>query len=315
MTAIPSAGSSAVDRSVGRYRRLLWLYPASFRNEFGDDLVQTYRDLLLYNKDGSGVWWRTARDLIASATRERAAVLTPKSWLGVLGIVVLALLGLFVGGTGGVLLIPAAVLIALPVFGLSRLWHAWTIRRTTGGAIVREVLLGVGCIAPAAAFLVYFGEAAGYWVFIAVSGTLITAAVVGILWAIVSLMRRPEPGTRRPWARAALFAVPSIAILGFIIGASLNSYLRTIGPAGDHSVENASPDSRALWAAAGGGDLEQVTRITSSTCADPWVRYTADQHGNRENARGHAIISGHPDIEQLLDDYMDKWFDRCGQPE
>jgi hypothetical protein len=158
-------------------------------------------------------------------------------------------------------------------------------------------------------------EGAGYWVFMAVSGALIVSAAAGILWAAISVIRRPAPDSRRPWARAALVVVPSIAILGFIIGASVNSYLRTIGPAGDHSVENASAESRALWIAAGIGDVDSVVRITTDTCADPWVRYTADEHGNTENARGHAIVSGHREVERVLDEYMDGWFDSCGQPE
>jgi hypothetical protein len=142
---------------------------------------------------------------------------------------------------------------------------------------------------------------------------LIMSAAVGIVWAAVALFRRPAAGTRRPWGRAALAAVPSIAVLAFIIGASVNSYLRTIGPAGDHSVENASAESRELWAAAGNGHLSEVERITADTCADPWVRYVADEHGNRENARGHAIVNGHPQVEEHLDRYMDEWFDRCGE--
>jgi hypothetical protein len=317
VTTIPSATNGAIDQSVQRYRRMLWLYPADFRDEYGDDLVQAYRDLILFSADGRGVWWRTTRDLLTSATRERASALSPKSpktWIGLAGIVALVLVSVLVGGTGGVLFIPAAVLVGLPVFGISRFWHAWTIRRTTGGAVLKDILFGLACLLPAAALLAFFGEDAGYWVFIAVAGTAILGAAAGIVWAAISLIRKPQPGTRRPWLLAALFAVPSVAVLAFIIGASVNSYLRTIGPSGDHSVENAAPESRALWTAAGSGNLHQVTRITSSTCADPWVRYTADQHGNRENARGHAIVNSHPDIEQLLDDYMDKWFGRCGQP-
>jgi hypothetical protein len=61
----------AIERRVDRYRRLLALYPKAFRAEFGDDLVQGYRDLLVFSADHRGVWWRTARDLIVSAARER----------------------------------------------------------------------------------------------------------------------------------------------------------------------------------------------------------------------------------------------------
>lgn len=318
MTALPSTTDPTVERSVQRYRRLLWLYPTSFREEYGDDLIQTYRDLLLFSADGRSVWWRTTRDLIGSVTRERAALFSPKRrpswWIAVAGVLAFAFVVLVIGGTQ-LLLVPAAVLVALPLLGLSRFWHAWTIRRATGGPIIRDILLGLACIAPAAVFLAVLGEEAGYWVFIAVSGTLIASAAAGILWAAIALIRRPPPETQRPWLRATLVVIPSLAVLGFIIGASVNSYLRTIGPAGDHTVENASADTRELWVAAGDGDLEETVRITSSTCADPWVRYTADRHRNHENARGHAILKGHPEIERHLDNYMDDWFQRCGQPD
>ncbi len=316
MTAVPKASNSGLERSVQRYRRLLWLYPASFRDEYGEDLVQAHRDMLLHSADARGLCWRTARDLVGSSVRERAAVLSPRNrpsaWL-VAAIVLAALLGLLVVGGSQILLLPAVVFLGLPVFGVSRFWNAFSVRRSTGGPIMGDILLGVACILPAAVFFAIFGEDAGYWLFIAISGTLIISAAVGIVWAAVALLRRPAAGTRRPWGRAALAAVPSIAVLAFIIGASVNSYLRTIGPAGDHSVENASAESRELWAAAGNGYLSEVERITADTCADPWVRYVADEHGNRENARGHAIVNGHPQVEEHLDRYMDEWFDRCGE--
>ena len=104
-------------------------------------------------------------------------------------------------------------------------------------------------------------------------------------------------------------------VLGFIVGASVNSYLRTIGAAGNHSVENASAGTRALWVAAGKGNLAETVSITSSTCAEPMVPIHGRSTRKPRERQGHAIVEGHPEIEQHLDYYMDDWFQRCGQPD
>lgn len=315
MAAIPSETDDDVERSVQRYRRLLVLYPSSLREEFGEDMAQSYRDLVLFSTDGRGVWWRTTRDLVVSAARERAAMFSKErrpSYRLIIAIAVITAAVILIGGMP-LPLLPAVTLVALPLYGFSRFWCAWTVRRTTGGTITRQLVLGVVSMAPAAVFLAVFPDA-GYWVFMAVSGTLIVSAALGIIWAVVTLIRRPQPGAGRRWITPVLIIIPSVAVLTFIIGASLNSYLRTIGPAGDHSVQNASADTRELWVAAGAGELTEVTRITDTTCADPWVRFTADEHGNQENARGHAIVKGpHKSVERILDDYMGDWYERCGQ--
>jgi hypothetical protein len=98
--------------------------------------------------------------------------------------------------------------------------------------------------------------------------------------------------------------------------------LDRIGPPGDHSVENASADTRSLWEAANAGEVDEVLRITTGTCADPWVKFPA---GNgRHNAKGQAETreldlpdAQEPPFQQIADilgDYMDDWHDRCGRP-
>lgn len=306
-----------VDRSVQRYRSMLWVYPPSFREEYGDDLVQSYRDLLLLSADGRASSWRMAGDLVRSAGRERAAAMLPggrPSWRLVLAAVV-ALGAIVVAGGLPILLIPAAVFVLLPLYGIDQFRRAWVRRRAVGESVAARVVWGSACFAPAALTFARLGEDAGYWLFVAVAGSAIVGASIGVVWAVAAAVRRPAGGESRPWGRIAVVAIPALAVLGFIIVSSINSYRWTVGPDGDHSVENAAPESRALWVAAGAGDLVEVEQITATTCADPWVRYVADEHGNRENARGHAIVNGHGDVKDHLEDYMGDWSDRCSDPD
>ena len=315
MTTVRRSPSfSGVDRSVRRYRSLLWLYPAAFREEYGDDLVQSYRDLLLLSADGRASSWRMAGDLLRSAGRERAAAVLPggrPSWWMVLAAVV-ALGAIVVAGGLPILLIPAVVFVLLPLYGVAQFRRAWVRRRAVGESVATRVVGGLACFTPAALALAWLGEDAGYWLFVAVGGSAIVSASIGVIWSVTAMVRRPADGARRPWGRIAVVAVPALAVLGFIIVSSINSYRWTVGPDGDHSVENAAPESRRLWVAAGAGDLVEVEQITATTCADPWVRYVADQHGNRENARGHAIVNGHGEVKDHLEEYMGDWSDRCG---
>ena len=149
------------------------------------------------------------------------------------------------------------------------------------------------------------------------AGALIATAAVGLVWAISALLRQAGE-SRRSWRRPVLVMASSIAVLAFIIGASYNSYRNSLGPPGDHSVENASVDTRALWQAAHDGDLAEVATLTTDTCADPWVKFPVD--GGRHNAKGmaetqslHGLSGPFGEISDRLGDYMDDWYDRCGR--
>jgi hypothetical protein len=181
------------------------------------------------------------------------------------------------------------------------------------------VLAGIAAFAPAVAFLVAFGEDAGYFVFIAMASTLICSAVVGTVWGIVTLVRRPGTESNRHWQKPALILVPSVVVLGFIMGASFNSYRESLGPPGDHSVANASASTRALWIAAKSGDVREVARLTAETCADPWVKFPVGD--GRHNAKGMAEErelqvdddreAPFREVAHMLGDYMDRWEERC----
>ena len=322
----PTQPDRRLERHERIYRRLLIAYPRSFRDEYGDDLVQSFRDLMMFSTNAKGTWWRTLRDLITSAPKERASMFSngPKPPIIVLFVLACVIAAAFIVGPGPFLpfiFIPTLVLIGLPIYGMTRFRQAWLVRRTTGGAIAAQIALGVASFVPAAVVLALLGDDAGYWIFVAVGLGLIVGSALGILWAIITLATAhgDRPDGRR-WIRPALVLVPSVAVLGIIVGGSYNSYRQSLGPPGDHSVDNASADTRSLWAAANAGDVDEVLRITTDTCADPWVKFPV---GNgRHNAKGQAETRELelPDAQEppfraiadILGDYMNDWHDRCG---
>ena len=81
--------------SVRIYRRLLWIYPAGFRHDYGAPMVQLFQDCCraVYTRHGDRglglLWLQTARDLAATSLRERRSAwrernrsMTPSAWLG-----------------------------------------------------------------------------------------------------------------------------------------------------------------------------------------------------------------------------------------
>lgn len=324
-TTRPNHAGHSADRHERIYRRLLIAYPRDFRDEYGEDLAQSFRDLLMLSTDGRGVWWRTVRDLISSAAKERSSMFSGERKPSIAAAFLLAtvIIAAFTVGPGPLLqliLVPTLVLIGLPLYGITRFRRAWLIRRTTGGAIGSQIALGLASFVPATVILALVGEDAGYLIFVAVGLALIVGSALGIIWALITVISsdadRPEG---RQWRRPALVLIPCIAILGVIIGASYNSYRQSLGPPGDHSVDNASANTRALWEAANAGDVDQVVLLTTQTCADPWVKFP---HGNgRHNAKGQAETRElelpdeqeppYRQISGILGDYMDDWHHRC----
>src|SRR5262245_52518105 len=53
------------------YRALLWLYPSAFRDRFGDELTDFFRDRLRHERNDVRFWMHTVADVITAATRER----------------------------------------------------------------------------------------------------------------------------------------------------------------------------------------------------------------------------------------------------
>jgi hypothetical protein len=309
-----------VDRACTSYRRLLVAYPRTFRDEFGDDLVQAFRDLLLMSGE-RGVWWRTVRDLFVSAPREHVAAMRegkrPSPWLFAL-LLVLLVPAVLTGGVLPELYVMIGCLLVLPVIGINRLHRAFIVRRTTGGAILGLVTLGVACFIPGVAFLVLAGPDRSWLIGATVVLALVVGsalAIVGGVAALITARRSGEPVPQRAFVGAGV----AVLVMGGLISAAYISYRNTQPPPGDHSVANASAETRALWTAADTGDVETVKRL-AQTCADPWVQFPTPD--GKHNARGaaDARLLDLPDdqeppyaeIMKVLGPAQSSWYDRCG---
>jgi hypothetical protein len=94
-----------IERSIGIYRSILWIYPEGYRDEYGLDLVQAFRDLSREVSDMRSLivlWVHLVGDLLASAWTEqldvrRNAMELWKRVLAGVGTLLLAIPLLFVG--------------------------------------------------------------------------------------------------------------------------------------------------------------------------------------------------------------------------
>lgn len=135
-------------RHVAVYRRLLALYPRSFRREYAGELVRVFDDLIAHCGP-SRAWRRTVVDLLVTVPRYRLeSLMSPRradtTLYSVTAVVsVLAVLGVTTGFfAGGVVLALAAVLL-LFVSG-SRLARA---NRPPDGRRRRRLLVASGVLA------------------------------------------------------------------------------------------------------------------------------------------------------------------------
>ncbi|MEO5566878.1 MAG: hypothetical protein ABIR92_00205, partial [Gemmatimonadaceae bacterium] len=224
----PQRSGGDVERSTRVYRRLLFAYPRAFRDEYGDDLVQAFRDLLRFSAERRGVWGRTLRDLLTSASKERGSAMLggrpPGAMAGAVVLAAAIAVAMVGPGLRGVLL-PLIALIALPAFGVSQLRRAWVVRRTTGESGTGRTIVGVASFVPAAVFLPAVGPDRGFWIVAAGALMLIAGSVVGVMWAIATLFTRGRTADRSR-RRAALVLAAAVIVLGVIAGGSYNSYRR-----------------------------------------------------------------------------------------
>ncbi len=131
-------------RSIAAYRRLSALYPKSFRDEYGEDLVATFTEQLS-NDSSIRVWLSTIRDLFATVPSQHVEARmnrpTPQTVAVIsTGVVVGALVLAVVAGTGpvvGVFLV--AGLAALVVATLA--WRAARPADRSGANRWRTVLI------------------------------------------------------------------------------------------------------------------------------------------------------------------------------
>ena len=103
-------------RAVVVYRRLLWLYPRSFRDEYGSDMALLFADQLR-DEPAARVWARGAVDLAISvpARHLEAHVNRPPNAVVPLLFASLSLAGALAGLAGGSNLVVLAVCMAIAV--------------------------------------------------------------------------------------------------------------------------------------------------------------------------------------------------------
>jgi peptide/nickel transport system permease protein len=114
-----------LSRHAGLYRRLLVLYPARFRHEYGRDMVQAFQDRLKDQASNGGPWrvavfWLWAvGDLVRTAPAERARSIVEERWSAISG-----------GRSGMFRYIIRRVLISIPVVLLASILVFVVIRTT-----------------------------------------------------------------------------------------------------------------------------------------------------------------------------------------
>src|ERR687897_1390788 len=217
----PSGNERAVGASERVYRSLLRAYPRELRDEYGDEMVLSFRDLCrgeLEDRGGLGLaalWAHTLPELLYTALKERRSVLAGNTYRSVFGVAL---------ATAFVLLIP---LLAAPAWTLNDFVVAGALIFGTGltyklvarkaGNITYRAAVG---IALAAAFLlVWLTGAVGIIgsednnansMYIGVLG-------VGILGAIVARFR-PHGMARMLLATALAQALVAVIALIFGLG-------------------------------------------------------------------------------------------------
>jgi hypothetical protein len=68
---------SKLDSRFPLYAKLLYLYPQSYRQKYGHEMLQTLADMLDdTNRSKTGVWFRTSLDLPCSLTKENLLYVT-----------------------------------------------------------------------------------------------------------------------------------------------------------------------------------------------------------------------------------------------
>jgi hypothetical protein len=179
------------------YERLLWLYPASFRREYGHDMVQVFCDRLhdelrrRRRAASARVWLHTLRDLAVSVPKQQVEAFmfqqqtTP---LQIAGVAVIGLLAVAAASLVG----PFAVIPFLAVAG----WLHYQERRAQ---IVRPrrstwqrwVMRGIGLLAitwlPAVAWL-----AISEWAWGGMMVLTFVAMIIVVIGVAMGLRDRPR---------------------------------------------------------------------------------------------------------------------------
>ena len=176
-------------RHADFYRSLVQFYPKAFRGDFGDDLVQSFSDLLA--RDGpSRTWRRTAVDLVVTVPRYRLETLmNPRNTNTALYIAttvawVAAAISIFTGvfpAVGFVLLLAAVGLAVASASRLARSTRPVNPQRRRH-LLVGAAALGATCVISSAVFWIELSSS-GDWN----GGKLVAYNAVFFLTAIGAL--------------------------------------------------------------------------------------------------------------------------------
>lgn len=307
------------------YRRILWLYPRAFREEFGEEMMQVFSAL---RRDGRrGLWRLMARDLVVSLGREHGSSLAGSRLvsLPVLFVITAGVTAAALTGNVAWVVLPLATLFVLPTVAASLLSRAWR-HRGTGRRAAPSVALAGALLVPAVFTIAEAGDDLAWLIAMGVGLATISGAIVGVIWAsevFLTARRSAEANPRK--RKAAWVAGLALVAVAAIAGAGYNSYRNSQPPPGDHSVANASDESRALWEAAYAGDGPGVERLVAA-CADPFVQFSG--HGltdfrsrsAADHQRGgwgnddpvpNALQPRYDRIVDVLQDAEDTWAERC----
>jgi hypothetical protein len=184
-----------VSRSHRIYRRLVGLYPRSFRNEYGADLLQLFDDLVA-DAGPRAAWSRTALDLLLTLPRYRletvmnerrsaTTITVLTAGLAVAGIAA-PLVGLY---PGAVLLVVAAVMAVGQRSALAQALRAPSVQRRRRRLLTAAVLAAV----TVGSYLLFLAVIGDRWTardtVIAVVGN---AAMLGSIGYLISGLLTPR---------------------------------------------------------------------------------------------------------------------------
>jgi di/tricarboxylate transporter len=189
-------------RTVGLYRNVLWLYPRSFRDEYGDDMVQLLVEQLRH-EGRSRVWCRLAVDLVLTVPARRLEAHTnrPSSSAVTALYALVALAGVVVFLVGGTSVAASVVggVVTVVAGGLA-IVSARRSRTLTRGSVTAHwwkfLVGGAAALAALVVVTTITGELpeGGWFLAMAVLLASLASVLTGLLLGVVRL------GTGRPAA-------------------------------------------------------------------------------------------------------------------
>jgi hypothetical protein len=184
---------------------LLWSYPAPFRREYREDLVQAFHDEL-GDRGAVRGWWRVLADLVVSVPRQNveAAMARRTSFSALSRLVIVGAAALALFAFGGMFALLALAIIAIVTF---RYWRG----RVPYGAAMRDgssswwryllaggaLLAGIAVAANYGPDFDWFPWAALVMLFLLGWGLLGLGVVLAVVSLTQSIRRRTSPMTAR----------------------------------------------------------------------------------------------------------------------